>query len=188
MEEPVTPDTDDGLRRLAPDSSVPIATGERLTSRREVRQLLADGVVDVLQQDMSLTGLFELEEIARLGRAYDVAIAPHCPNGPVSLAASLQVGSCCGNVVIQEQSAGIHYHAGFAGLPAAELFDYLRDPAPLRTDRLARRPDRPWPRHRPRRRRDPRRRHRLALPRSGLAASRRTVRSGEQAADCKTRA
>lgn len=133
VEEPITPDTDDALRRLAPDSSVPIATGERLTSRWQLKQLLIDGTVDILQPDVSLTGLFELEKIARMAEPYDVAVAPHCPNGPVSLAASLQVGSCCGNVVIQEQSAGIHYHAGYAGLPSGELFDYLRDPAPLRT-------------------------------------------------------
>ncbi|TDE10107.1 galactonate dehydratase [Jiangella asiatica] len=134
VEEPITPDTDDALRHVVPPgSSVPIATGERLTSRWQVKELLAAGVVDILQPDVSLTGLFELEKIARMAEPYDVAVAPHCPNGPVSLAASLQVGFCCPNVVIQEQSGGIHYHQGYAGLPAADLFDYLRDPDPLRT-------------------------------------------------------
>ncbi len=134
VEEPITPETDGSLRHLAAvGSSVPIATGERLTSRWDVLPLLRDGVVDIVQPDVSITGLFELEKIARMAETYDVAVAPHCPNGPVSLAASLQVGFCCQNVVIQEQSGGIHYHQGYAGLPAGDLLDYVRDPAPLTT-------------------------------------------------------
>jgi galactonate dehydratase len=134
VEEPVTPDSDDRLRDLRRVAgSTPIATGERLVSRRQFKQLLSDGTVDILQPDVSLTGLFELEKICRMAEAYDVAVAPHCPNGPISLAASLQVDMCCGNVVIQEQSIGLHYHQGYQGLPAGDLFDYLVDPAPLRT-------------------------------------------------------
>lgn len=135
VEEPGTPGSQDTVRELVrTGSSVPIATGERLTSRWDFLPLLADGVVDILQPDVSITGLFELEKIARMAEPYDVVIAPHCPNGPVSLAASLQVGFCCPNVVIQEQSAGIHYHQGYVGLPAADLHDYLLDPAPLRCE------------------------------------------------------
>lgn len=133
VEEPTSPECDDtlpDLRRIA--GSTPIATGERLTSRWQFKQLLAYGSVDVLQPDVSVTGLFELEKICRMAEVYDVAVAPHCPNGPISLAASLQVDMCCGNVVIQEQSAGLHYHQGYAGLPAGDLLDYLIDPTPLR--------------------------------------------------------
>lgn len=134
IEEPVSPESDDqlaDLRRVA--GSVPIATGERLTSRWQFTALLRDGTVDILQPDVSLTGIFELEKICRMAEAYDVSVAPHCPNGPVSLAASLQVGFCCGNVIIQEQSHGLHYHDGYAGLPRGELFDYLVDSEPLYT-------------------------------------------------------
>ena len=133
VEEPVAPECDDtlkDLRRVA--GSTPIATGERLTSRWQFKQLLVDGTVDVLQPDVSLTGLFELEKICRMAEAFDVAVAPHNPNGPISLAASLQVDMCCGNVVIQEHSAGLHYNQGYAGLRPADLGDYLRDPTPLR--------------------------------------------------------
>ena len=134
VEEPVTPESDDTLRDLRRVAgSTPIATGERVLSRRGFKQLLNDGTVDVLQPDVSLTGLFELEKICRMAEAYDVAVAPHCPNGPISLAASLQVDMCCGNVVIQEQSVGLHYHQGYQGLPAGDLFDYLADPGPLQT-------------------------------------------------------
>lgn len=133
VEEPVSPECDDTLRDLRRVAgSTPIATGERVLSRWQFKQLLTDGTVDVLQPDVSLTGLFELEKICRMAEAYDVAVAPHCPNGPVSLAASLQVDMCCGNVVIQEHSGGLHYNQGYAGLRAADLADYLTDAEPLR--------------------------------------------------------
>lgn len=134
VEEPVSPECDDTLRDLRRVAgSTPIATGERLVSRWQFKQLLTEGTVDVLQPDVSLTGIFELEKICRMAEAYDVAVAPHCPNGPISLAASLQVDMCCGNVVIQEQSAGLHYNQGYEGLRAGDLLDYLVDSAPLRT-------------------------------------------------------
>ena len=62
-------------------------------------------------------------KIATMAEAYDVAVAPHCPLGPIALASSLQVGAATPNVVIQEQSLGIHYHQG------NELLDYLEDPS-----------------------------------------------------------
>lgn len=132
VEEPVSPECDDTLAGLrAAAGSTPIATGERLCSRWDFRQLLAGHAVDILQPDVSLTGLFELEKICRMAEAHDVAVAPHCPNGPVSLAASLQAGMCCGNVVIQEQSGGLHYNTGYQGLRPGDLGDYLTDPAPV---------------------------------------------------------
>lgn len=133
VEEPLGPGHEDGLGALARGTDrTPIATGERLTSRWEFKHVLEARVVDILQPDVSMTGLFELEKICRMAEPYDVAVAPHCPNGPVSLAASLQVDACAGNIVIQEQSLGLHYNRGYHGLPAAEMHDYLVDPAPLR--------------------------------------------------------
>ncbi|MQA80018.1 MAG: galactonate dehydratase [Streptosporangiales bacterium] len=132
VEEPLGPGHESSLAEVTRVAHrTPIATGERLTSRAEFVPLLEQRVVDVIQPDVSLTGLFELEKICRMAEAYDVAVAPHCPNGPVSLAASLQVGFCAGNVVIQEQSVGLHYNRGYAGLPPAEMHDYLVDPTPL---------------------------------------------------------
>lgn len=135
VEEPLAPGHDERLADLrAVAGATPIATGERLLNRWQIKELLRAGTVDILQPDVSLTGLFELEKICRMAEPYGVAVAPHCPNGPVSLAASLQVGFCCGTVVVQEQSLGLHYHQNYAGLPAGDLYDYLADPAPLRTD------------------------------------------------------
>ena len=134
VEEATTPENEASLTVLARAAgSIPIATGERLVSRFDVKRVLDTGAIDIIQPDVSITGLFELEKIARLAEIYDVAVAPHCPNGPISLAASLQIGFCAANVAIQEQSLGLHYHHGFSGLPRAEMNDYLADLAPLTT-------------------------------------------------------
>jgi galactonate dehydratase len=56
-----------------------------------------------------------------MAEAWDVAVAPHCPLGPIALAACLQVDFCTPNAFIQEQSLGIHYNQG------SDLLDYLVD-------------------------------------------------------------
>ena len=57
-----------------------------------------------------------------MAEAYDISVAPHCPLGPIALAACVQLDACTPNVCIQEQSLGIHYNKG------ADLLDYLKDP------------------------------------------------------------
>ncbi len=134
IEEPFLPEhagADELMARICPH--IPIATGERLLHRWDFQRLLERGGVDVIQPDISITGLFEMEKIARLAEIYDVGVAPHCPNGPISLAASLQVDFCCANTVIQEQSLGLHYNQGYAGLPPADILDYIGDPDVLTT-------------------------------------------------------
>lgn len=132
VEEPLAPGLEDMLPEVAAVAGATrIATGERLASRWEFRGLLQRGGVDILQPDVSLTGLGELAKICRMAEAFDVAVVPHSPNGPVSLAASLQVASACLNVPLHEQSLGIHYNTGYAGLPRGEMADYVPDPAPL---------------------------------------------------------
>ncbi|MEQ4206756.1 galactonate dehydratase [Actinopolymorpha sp. B9G3] len=132
VEEPLAPGHEDLLPDLARVAGrTRIATGERLLSRWDFRKLLDTGGVDILQADVSLTGLFELEKICRMAEAYDLPVVPHCPNGPVSLAASLQVASACLNVPMHEQSLGLHYHRDAAGRPAGELGDYLVDASVL---------------------------------------------------------
>lgn len=132
VEEPVAPECEDALREIrGAAGSTPIASGERLTSRWQMERLISSRLVDIVQPDVSLTGILELYKIACLAEVFDIAVAPHCPNGPISLAASLQVGYCCSNIVIQEQSQGLHYNQGYAGLPPADLTDYLCDPQQL---------------------------------------------------------
>lgn len=132
VEEPLLPEHTGALHEIARAAApVPLATGERLVNRAQFARLLEQRVVDIIQPDVSMTGLFELEKICRMAEAYDVAVAPHCPNGPISLAASLQVASCCGNVFIQETSLGLHYRQDDEAQRRDEVYDYLVDPSPL---------------------------------------------------------
>ncbi len=120
IEEPVLPEHNDALREIARHSSIPIATGERMYSRWDFKSLLADGVVDIIQPDVSHAGgITECKKIFSMAEAYDVAAAPHCPIGPIALAACLQVDACCYNAFIQEQSITSIYNDNI------DLLDYL---------------------------------------------------------------
>ena len=122
IEEPVLPENNEALKEIAHVTSIPIATGERMFSRWHFKQLLADGYVDIIQPDLSHAGgITECKKIISMAEAYDVAAAPHCPLGPIALAACLQVDATCYNAFIQEQSLGIHYNKG------NDLLDYLQD-------------------------------------------------------------
>jgi galactonate dehydratase len=126
VEEPVLPEFARDLRRLAEATAIPLATGERLYSRWDFRDVLRTGIA-VAQPDVSHAGgISEVRRIAALAEAYDVTLAPHCPLGPIALAASLQVAFATPNFLIQEQSVGIHYNVG------NDILDYLVDPQPLR--------------------------------------------------------
>jgi galactonate dehydratase len=99
---------------------VPIACGERLYTRWGFKDVLTSGAVDIVQPDLSHAGgLLETRKIAAMAEAFDVAVAPHCPLGPVALAASLQLDVCTPNAVIQELSLRIHYNED------ADLLDYV---------------------------------------------------------------
>lgn len=124
IEEPVLPENSEALREVARHTTVPIALGERLYTRWDFKQILTEGYVDVVQPDLSHAGgILETRKIAAMAEAFDVAVAPHCPLGPIALAASLQLDACTPNAFIQEQSLGIHYNQG------GDLLDYLEDPS-----------------------------------------------------------
>ena len=119
IEEPVLCENMECFREIADCCNIPIATGERLFSRYDFKRLLQLGGVDIIQPDVSHAGgLTEVKKIASMAEAYDVALAPHCPLGPIALSACLQVDATCYNAVIQEQSIGIHYNVG------KEVLDY----------------------------------------------------------------
>jgi galactonate dehydratase len=123
IEEPVLPENNEALRDIANHTSTPIAIGERMYSRWDFKTVLQQGYVDILQPDVSHAGgISEVVKIAAMAEAYDVALAPHCPLGPIALAACLQVDAVAYNAFIQEQSLGIHYNRG------NDLLDYLVDP------------------------------------------------------------
>jgi galactonate dehydratase len=120
IEEPVLPENNEALREIANHVAIPIATGERMFSRWQFKNILHDGYIDIIQPDVSHAGgITECKKIISMAEAYDVAVAPHCPLGPIALAACLQVDATCHNAFIQEQSLGIHYNQG------SDLLDYL---------------------------------------------------------------
>ncbi|GMQ57972.1 galactonate dehydratase [Vallitalea sediminicola] len=122
IEEPVLSQNNEALREIAKYTPTPIATGERMFSRWEFKNILKDGYVDIIQPDLSHAGgISECKKIAAMAEAYDVAVAPHCPLGPIALGACIQLDVCTPNVFIQEQSLGIHYNKG------GDLLDYLTD-------------------------------------------------------------
>jgi galactonate dehydratase len=124
IEEPVLPENTEALREIARHTTTPIALGERLYTRWGFKGVLTSGYVDVVQPDLSHAGgILETRKISAMAEAFDVAVAPHCPLGPIALAASLQLDACTPNAIIQEQSLGIHYNEG------SDLLDYLKDPA-----------------------------------------------------------
>ncbi|MGL3151097.1 galactonate dehydratase [Microbacterium sp. A82] len=125
IEEPVVPENSHVIGRMVDATTIPIATGERLYSRQEFLPVLQAGIA-IAQPDLSHAGgISEVRRIAALAETFDVTLAPHCPLGPLALAACLQVGFATPNYLIQEQSIGIHYNQG------AEVLDYVLDTTPL---------------------------------------------------------
>jgi len=113
IEEPVLCENMEVFKELAVNCNIPIATGERLFTKYDFKRLLQLGGVDIIQPDLSHAGgITEVKKIAAMAEAYDVAVAPHCPLGPIALAACLNVDATSYNAVIQEQSIGIHYNVG----------------------------------------------------------------------------
>ncbi|MGN6490704.1 MAG: galactonate dehydratase [Agriterribacter sp.] len=120
IEEPVLAENNEALKVIQSLVCTPIATGERMFSRWDFKQIFMDGTVDIIQPDLSHAGgISEVKKIATMAEAYDVALAPHCPLGPISFASALQIDFNCINAFIQESSIGIHYNEG------ADLLDYL---------------------------------------------------------------
>ncbi|CAM3376986.1 galactonate dehydratase [Paracidovorax anthurii] len=123
IEEPVLSEHGEALKEVARLSSTPIALGERLYSRWDFKRVLSEGCVDIIQPDPSHAGgITETRKIASMAEAYDVALALHCPLGPIALAANLQIDAVCYNAFIQEQSLGIHYNQD------NDLMDYVSNP------------------------------------------------------------
>ena len=113
IEEPVLCENMEVFAEIAAACNVPIATGERLFTKYDFKRLLNVGGVDIIQPDLSHAGgISEVHKIGAMAEAYDVALAPHCPLGPIALAACLCVDAVSYNAVIQEQSIGIHYNVG----------------------------------------------------------------------------
>lgn len=112
------------LEQLMHQTSVPIAMGERLYSRWDFRPFFESGAVDIAQPDLAHAGgISECRRIAAMAETYDVAFAPHCPIGPIGLAACLHLAAATPNFVLQEMSLGIHYNG-----PSEDLATLITNP------------------------------------------------------------
>ncbi|MGV9318558.1 galactonate dehydratase [Streptomyces sp. NPDC003660] len=121
IEEPLLPELTSQYRDFTASTSIPVATGERLYSRWDFDPVLRSGIA-LAQPDLSHAGgISEVRRIAAQAEVHGVGLAPHCPLGPIALAACLQVDFASPNAFIQETSLGIHYNVG------SDLGDYLVD-------------------------------------------------------------
>lgn len=122
IEEPILCENMESFKEVAKNSNIPIATGERLFSRWDFKRLFEYGGIDIIQPDLSHAGgITEVKKIASMAEAYDIALAPHCPLGPIALSSCLQVDATSHNAIIQEQSIGIHYNEGHS------VLDYVKN-------------------------------------------------------------
>ncbi len=102
-EEPVPPENVDALRQVRENVNVPIATGERLVTRHQYRQIFEQGACHVIQPDLChCGGIFEARKIAAMAEVYYMGVAPHNPMGPVANAVALHFALSTPNFIIQE--------------------------------------------------------------------------------------
>ncbi|KAI5242666.1 mandelate racemase/muconate lactonizing enzyme family protein [Aureobasidium subglaciale] len=125
IEEPILVEHIEALKQLAAQTSIPIALGERLYHRWDAKPFFEAGVIDILQPDIAHAGgISETKRLANMAETYDVAIAPHCPLGPIAFAASLHIGLSTPNFTILEMSLGMHYNTEAGDI---DLNTYLKD-------------------------------------------------------------
>ena len=103
FEEPVPPEMPEEMATVARATSIPIATGERLTTKYEFARVLSHGAASILQPNLGrVGGLLEAKKIAGMAEAQYAQIAPHLYCGPVVGAANIQLATCTPNFSILE--------------------------------------------------------------------------------------
>jgi galactonate dehydratase len=124
VEEVLLGEHPEAIAQIAQASDIPIAMGERLYSRWDFKPFFEARSIDIAQPDIAHAGgISECRRIAAMAESYDVALAPHCPIGPLALASCLQLAAATPNFAIQEMSLGIHYNG-----PSEELTTLIRNP------------------------------------------------------------
>ena len=137
IEEPVLSENADSLLGPMINTSTPIALGERLFTMGLQVDLGQWSRRHHPTRPSHSGGITETRKIATMAEAYDVAVALHCPLGPIALATCLQIDACTYNAFIQEQSLGIHYNVG------NDLLDYLTADRSVFTTQMASSPSPP---------------------------------------------
>jgi 2-dehydro-3-deoxyphosphogalactonate aldolase len=103
LEEPVPPDNQREMAKVARGTTIPVACGERLATKWEFQRVLEEGAAAILQMNLGrVGGILEGKKIASMAEACHVQIAPHLYCGPVVGAANIQLATCSPNFLIQE--------------------------------------------------------------------------------------
>jgi galactonate dehydratase len=112
FEEPVPPENKEEMALVARSTSIPIASGERLSTKYDFAELLRSHAASILQMALGrVGGILEAKKIAGMAEASYAQIAPHLYAGPIEASANIQIGTCCPNFLIQESietMAGFH--------------------------------------------------------------------------------
>ena len=103
FEEPVPPENGDEMATVAHHTSIPVATGERLSTKYEFRELLDRHAAAILQPSLGrVGGMLEAKKIAGMAEAYYAQVAPHLYAGPVEAIANIHIATCSPNFLILE--------------------------------------------------------------------------------------
>jgi L-alanine-DL-glutamate epimerase-like enolase superfamily enzyme len=103
FEEPVPPEMPEQMALVARATTIPIATGERLTTKYEFARVLSTGAANILQMNLGrVGGILEAKKVAALAEVHYAQIAPHLYCGPIVGAANIQIATCSPNFLILE--------------------------------------------------------------------------------------
>ncbi len=130
FEEPVPPENRDEMARVARATSIPVASGERLSTKFEFRELLEKQAAAILQMALGrVGGILEARKIAGMAEAYYAQIAPHLYCGPIEAAANIQVDTCSPNFLVQESIGRFDgFHAEILEKPIQWEDGYINPP------------------------------------------------------------
>jgi L-alanine-DL-glutamate epimerase-like enolase superfamily enzyme len=129
-EEPVPPDNVSAMAKVGAATGIPIATGERLTTKAEFAPVLREGAAAILQPALGRAGgIWEVKKIAAMAEVYNAQLAPHLYAGPVEWAANIQLAASIPNLLMAETietafhndliCGGIRIEQGYITLPDA---------------------------------------------------------------------
>jgi len=129
FEEPVPPEMVEEMARVARQTSIPIAAGERLATKYEFAAVLEKQAAGIIQVDVGQCGgILEAKKIAGIAEAHHALIAPHMYVGPIGAAAAIQLDTCSPNFMIQEFNVGPLHQELFLE-PIAVVDGYITPPA-----------------------------------------------------------
>ncbi|WP_417700648.1 mandelate racemase/muconate lactonizing enzyme family protein [Pseudophaeobacter sp.] len=103
FEEPTPPDNIEDMARVARNLRIPIATGERMTTKSEFAAVLRSGAAEILQPALGRAGgIWEMKKVAALAEVFNAQMAPHLYAGPVEWAANIQLAASIPNILMAE--------------------------------------------------------------------------------------